>query len=70
MTVGEYLQAMKGRLLADPLVVSFQIIRERATLSDGYLRARLVLDDQSYLEFAEYVQSYETAIEVVTYSYH
>ena len=70
MIVSDYLHAIKDRILADPAVASFRLMRERVTLTDGYIRARLVLVDGSYLEFAEYVQVAEATIQVVTYSYH
>ena len=71
MTIVEYLDAIKERLLTEPLVSSFRVIRERATLTDGHLRARLALANGSQLEFSEYVQrSSEGQINVVTYSYH
>ena len=71
MTVIEYLDAIKERLTTDSLVAGFSIVRERTTLVDGYLRARLTLSDGSFLEFSEYVQrSPDDQINVVTYSYH
>lgn len=71
MTIAEYLEAVAQRLLADQIVSSFQIVRERATPIDGHLRARLVLSDGSRLEFSEYVQrTLDDRIQVVTYSYH
>jgi len=68
--ISDYLNAIKERILTDSAVVSFRLIRERATLVDGYIRARLNLADGSYLEFAEYVQVVDETIQVVTYSYH
>jgi hypothetical protein len=56
MTIDAYLEAMKGRFVTDPLVTQFHVIRERSTLMDGYLRARLALADGSQLEFSEYMQ--------------
>jgi hypothetical protein len=71
MTVIEYLDAVKERLTTDPLVAGFSIVRERVTLVDGHLRARLTISDGSQLEFSEYVQrSPDEQINVVTYSYH
>ncbi len=49
MIVNDYLHAIKERLLTDSAVASFRLIRERATLVDGYIRARLHLADESYL---------------------
>ena len=56
MTIVEYLDAIKECLLTSPVVSSFHVIRERDTLTDGHLRARLTLTDGSHLEFSEYVQ--------------
>ena len=71
MTIDAYLEAMKERFVTDPLVTQFHVIRERSTLMDGYLRARLALADGSQLEFSEYMQrSSNGAIVVIIYSYH
>lgn len=71
MTVVEYLDEVIGRLLSDPVVSRFEIIRERYTADDGYLRVQAVLADGGRLEFSEYVQiSAAAEIDVVTYSYH
>jgi hypothetical protein len=71
MTIDAYLAAMKDRFITDPLVTHFQVIRERAMLMDGYLRARLALADGSQLELSEYMQrSSAGEMVVITYSYH
>ena len=71
MTIDAYLEAIKERFVTDPLVTQFQVIRERSTLMDGYLRARLALANGSQLEFSEYMQrSSDGEIVVITYSYH
>ena len=46
MTIDAYLAAMKDRFVTDPLVTQLHVIRERSTLVDGYLRARLALADR------------------------
>jgi hypothetical protein len=69
-TVAEYHQAVKARLIADPLVLQFEIQRERRTADDGYLRARLLLNNQQELEFSEYIRRVRDQIHVVTYSFH
>ncbi len=56
MTPREYLDAVKERLIADPIVQHFSLRKERWTVQDGFLRARLTLVDGSMLEFGEYVQ--------------
>ncbi len=53
MTIADYLDALKERLLTDALVSSFEVVRERRAATDGHLRARLVLTDDSRLEFSE-----------------
>jgi len=69
VTVAEYLDSIKWRLLTDPLIFRFHIVRKRATLTDGHLRARLTLTDGSLLEFSEYVQrSPSGSVHVVTYT--
>jgi hypothetical protein len=71
MTISEYLKRVKERLLDDPIVSSFHVVRERATLSDGFVRIRLTLKDGGFLEFSEYVQFVsKDRVEVITYSYH
>lgn len=71
MTIDAYLDSIKERFVSDPIVTSFQVIRERSTLVDGHIRARLTLVDGTRLEFSEYMQrSPAGAIAVITYSYH
>jgi hypothetical protein len=71
MTIEAYLDSIKERFVTDPVVTSFETIRERSTLVDGHLRARLDLADGSQLEFSEYMQrSPAGKIAVITYSYH
>lgn len=71
MTIDAYLDAIKERFITDPIITSFQVIRERSTLLDGHLRVRLELADGSQLEFSEYMQRFpEGEIAVITYSYH
>jgi hypothetical protein len=62
---------MQGRQERRPFVAHFQVLRERSTLMDGYLRARLGLADGSQLEFSAYRQrSSAGEMVVITYSYH
>ncbi len=41
MTIEAYLAAMKERLVGDPIVTHFHVIRERSTLVDGHICARV-----------------------------
>lgn len=66
-----YFNAIKERLLNDPLIADFRILRERIMLNDGHLRARLTLEDGSMLEFSEYVQhTAADQLQTIIYSYH
>jgi len=47
MTIEAYLQAMKERFVTDPIIMRLSVIRERSTLGDGYLRARIIADDRA-----------------------
>ncbi len=71
MTIEDSIADVKERRLSDPMVSGLRIIRERATLTDSHLRARLTCTDGSQLEFSEYVQrSSDDQINVITYSFH
>lgn len=72
MTCAEYLDAVKDRLVLEPLIRSFQVLRERMTATDAYLRVKATLIDGNVFEFAEYAQqgAARGAIVVVTYSYY
>lgn len=71
MTIDGYLDSVKERLLSDPSIANFHIVRERVMFTNGHLRARLVLEDGSLLEFSEYIQCLpDDQITVITYSYH
>jgi hypothetical protein len=67
----EYLDSVKERLLTEPIVLRFDIRRERSTLTDGHMRVRVTLVDGGVLEFSEYVErTDEGGMQVTVYSYH
>jgi len=69
MTPREYLDAVRERLIADPVIQHFSLRKERWAVQDAFMRARLTLMDGSMLEFGEYIQVTEGGeMEVVTYS--
>lgn len=71
MTPVEHLEAVKERLLADPIVTGFQVRRERYTITDAHLRVRVAIIDGSRLEFSEYVErTPQDNVQVLVYSYH
>ena len=71
MTPADYVEALKERLLTDPVIANFAILRERVTDSEAHLRARVTLADRGTLEFSEYAQmGGDDQMRVITYSYH
>lgn len=71
MNTQQYLDALKQRILSEPRIITFQVLRERSTVLDGYLRGLIHWADDSKLEFTEYVCLQEDGeIQTVTYSYH
>lgn len=70
MTISGYLENVKTLMLTNPLVESFQVVRERITVNDGHIRARMKLVNGCLMEFSEYVQRMGNDVQVITYSYH
>ena len=71
MTIIEYLERVKERLLFDPVVDEFHVVRERMTAADGYIRVKMSLTDGGMVESAEYVQRNARGdINIVTYSHY
>jgi len=71
MSPAEYLVAVKEYILGDSRIERFSVMRERVSVADAHLRARVVFADRSQLEFSEYVQRTPNGqLEVVTYSFH
>ena len=71
MTIPEYLNLVKERLLTEAAITHFEIVRERATAQDGHLRARLIFINGTQMEFSEYFQILsDDTIVIRTYSYH
>lgn len=71
MSPAEYLELLKERLLTDAVVAGFRVRRERTTVIDGHIRARVEISDGSLLEFSEYVErTQDGGMRVLVYSYH
>ncbi len=49
-----YLLEIKARLIASPNVVTIEVVEEYALSDRGYFRARLTLNNNDFLEVAEY----------------
>ena len=46
----QYLTEIKTKLIASPVVDSIAIVKERASIAQGYFRARLTLSNGEFLE--------------------
>jgi hypothetical protein len=54
MTPSAYLLEIKTKLASSPAVVSVTVVEEYTVVDRGYLRARLTLSNNDFLEIAEY----------------
>ncbi|MDP1545513.1 MAG: DUF6516 family protein [Anaerolineales bacterium] len=71
MKPSKYLESAKNLLLTDFRITTYQIVREFEETQKRYIRARLTLSDESFLEFSEYIEkSSEDDIQITDYSYH
>ena len=62
-----YLEAIKLRLIASPIIAEYRIVKERATRTDGYLRVRATLVSGDFLELVEAFERGASEIAVVDY---
>lgn len=71
MNCAEYVESIKDRLVADSIILWHDVLTERASESEGYLRARIYFEDSSMLDFSVYlIPAEHDAIELVSYRYH
>jgi hypothetical protein len=71
MTIAEYFESVKDRILADSFVIDFKILKQVDRSNNGHLRAHIIFSDDSNLEFSEFVElNVNDEIIFVTYSYH
>jgi len=71
MNPTDYLESVRNFLLTDSCINRHQIMREYGDVEKSYIRARLTLTDESFLEFSEYIEQGSGAEIVITkYSYH
>jgi hypothetical protein len=62
-----YLEAIKLRLIASPIVAEYRIVKERATRTDGYLRVKATLVSGDFLELVEAFERGPSEMVVVDY---
>lgn len=69
--ISAYFDDIRQKLILDEQVVSFKVVKELLGNHDGFIRVKCVLEGNTILEFAEYVQIGATGrIIRETYSYH
>lgn len=70
MTIGKkYLEDVKARLAASACIARIEVITERLIQDRGYLRARLVLINDNFLELSEYFIIRQDKLETLEYRY-
>jgi len=57
VTPAEYLIAILSELTANPLIASFDVVEQWLESDRGYTRVRVWLDNDDFLELAEYFSS-------------
>ncbi len=65
-----YLDEVKARLVSSTAVHSFQILKERVTPVNGYIRVRITLRNGDLLEATEYFEQGVEGPKTVDYRYH
>jgi len=67
----EYLIVIKTTIVANPIIASHQITRQRSSNYDAYIRVIASFIDDSRLEIMEYARiTVEDDMELTRYSYH
>jgi hypothetical protein len=67
MTTDEYVAATHLALVESPIVVRYEIVRQRVTSQSGYLRVRIDLSNGDFLEAAEFFRLTPDGIQVADY---
>ena len=70
MTVRQYIEESILLLIISPVVESFKVIKRRETETDGYLRVRAVVTDETLLEISMYCQLTEANVRLIGYRFH
>ena len=62
MTIHDYLEECILLLTVSSVVERFQVVKKREVETDGYLRVRAILVDESLLEVSMYCQHVEDTV--------
>ena len=67
--IAAYFEAIKLKLVTNRGVADYQIVKERTTATDGYLRIRATLHNGDFLEAAEYFERTPEGVRTLDYRY-
>lgn len=70
MTIHDYLDECILLLTVSSVVARFQVVKKREVETDGYLRVRAMLVDESLLEVSMYCQHVEDTVHLAGYRFH
>jgi hypothetical protein len=70
MFIAERFDDIEARLIANPAVTAYQVLRREIAPSDGKLRVKVVLSDGGAAELFEYVTEAGGQVAVRKYSFH
>ena len=70
MTIYDYLEECILHLTVSSVVERFQVVQKREVETDGYLRVRAILVDESLLEISTYCQHVEGTVHLAGYRFH
>jgi hypothetical protein len=70
MTIHDYLEECILLLTVSSVVERFQVVKKREVETDGYLRVRVILVDESLLEVSMYCQHVEDIVCLSGYRFH
>ena len=67
--IESYLRQIRLTLISSPVVADYEIVRQWAHSDDGYIRARITLTNDDFLEATMYVVSMNGEITINDYRY-
>lgn len=67
MNIDEYVVSIHLELVENPIVASYEVIRQRTTAQSGYLRVRIELSNGDFLESSEFFRLASDGIRVSDY---
>jgi hypothetical protein len=70
MTIHDYLEECILLLTVSSVVERFQVVKKRGVETDGYLRVRAMLVDESLLEVSMYCQHIDDTAHLAGYRFH